>query len=1042
MTKLLKLICACLLLLNFSVKADVRWLAPDELDFDIYDFRLEPSLVLYESADVYYYKDHTLLPFYLVTGMLEVNLNYGPKKGLISGRIGDKNIQMYLKGANRANHANTATTYASQIDDELYLDIATFEQLLNAKITVILRDLAIEFSAQDELFPIQKRLLRKDKKVVKPKGEYDPTYDFLVEDQYRLYTPPKGHVSLSARKNRLNEQLNLNVQTYNDLLYHGSHLSLAQNADSELIARFNMQRSQTAPDKKILGLINNYAFGDVSASNTRLQTGYSGLGLTFGSHQTKYSAYFGKVNIEENAPAGWQTELYKNGFLIETGTATDDGRVVFNDVETTYGTNRFQIKLYGPYGEEQIIDREVLIGHNMIKSGQFNFNGGVIDTSSSLFNNDESNQQVSTPAAFLQTEFGINEKTSIGLSYFAQKNTDDTTLQESVLSLSRQLPNALADFNIFVQEQDKYKFDLNILGSFNNSFRYSAGAFSNKNYDNRDTVAALGEQRGFRAGLTARIGAFGLSLNGYSKSNSYQTSGVTEDSQFDDLNFIISSRFRKFNITNTINYNYNSLLDSSVKLTDMLAISSPIGDRWYIRASANINIEHGAQQQTELDSIDFNATWRTPAQIYASFNAQYYIDDRYRLSSNVSVRKQKYNLVFGTSYSNETKWQVTAGLTFNIDYDYHNGKLNLQSEYSAASSTLDLLTFIDNNQNARFDEFDEPLSGVQFGIKPYWRDIRSNNYGMTYLPGLGHNAPIKVHFNTMDTKSSSLKPVNDNFRFYTHAGGVSSLDVPFNYATSIDGLLNDHSRGQKAKFVPMQVINSKGRVVAESNSDIENYYLFDDVWPGTYTLRVTPDFLTQRQLKAHPTEIKFNLSGSEPIISLQAIDISDQTDTQFSQPEPIKVSQSKRNGFYSIQFGAYADREYCHMRTQALTNAGIEQAFYSMQTQYCTVMAGRFDNISDAKSYLSKIQSKVRSDAYVRLFKTIRNTFAIKLRQFDTQSDCQRVQQRYPLIKSYIINQPSGCQVYIGDFLNKELAQTAFLELPIALRKGAEIVEF
>lgn len=1017
--------------------AQVTWLQSHQLDFDIFDLRLAPNMVLFESADIYYYQDHILLPFYTVTNMLEVNLNYGPAEGLISGKINDKNVTLWLNKENPSGHAHFVTL----VGDELYLDTQTFSRLLDAKIDIITQDLAVEFQAQNQLFPIQKRLNRANKVTNRPNINGEGNYDFLVEDQYRLYTPPKGHVSMSVRKNRQDQNLNFNVQTYNDLLYHASHLSLAQNSNDELTARFSMKRSQTAPDKKILGVLNHYAFGDVSASNTRLQTGYSGLGLVFSSEENKYSSYYGKINIEEDAPSGWQAELYKNGFLIETGTAGDDGRIIFTEIDTTYGSNRFEIKLYGPYGEEQIIHREVMVGHTMLQPGKMNFTGGVIDTGQRLFNNSEE-QVNSTPAAFIQTEYGINAKTSLGLSYFVQNNSDDSTLNEAIVSLTRQLPNALADINLFIQEQDKYKVDLNVLGTLGSKIRYSAGAFSNKNYDNRDATAPLGEQRGYRGGITARLGAFGLGLNGYSKNNEFELNGQMQESQFDDLNFIVSSRFKQFNITNTLNYNYNSELNANAQLQDKIAISSPIGDAWYLRTSANFKIKNGSDENTELDSVDINATWRAPANIYASFNGQYYIDKRYRLSTNMSMRQQKFNLVFGTSYSSETKWQVSAGITFNIDYDYHNGKVNLQSEYAAASSTLDLMTFIDNNQNAHYDQFDEPLSGVQFGVKPYWRDIRSNRQGLTYLPGLGHNAPIQVHFNTMETKSAALKPINNNFRFYSHAGGVTALDIPFNYAITLDGLIDDQSRGQKAKFVPLLLLDKNGNRVRETVSDIENYYLLEDLWPGEYELQVAPEFLADKNLVALPNRLPVKVTGSEPVITVDNIKLLDKS--AVIDEEELAYGRAKtlqRGEFYSIQFGAYADREYCQLRTQELKQAGVDKAFYSMQTEYCTVMAGEFQQRFLANAYLNSIAPEIRTDAYVRVFSSIRTVFAILVDSYTTEQDCENQIIDAALANTYVINDNSRCKVYIGDFLNFELAEAAFRALPEVIRREAKIVE-
>jgi len=1018
------------------------WLEEDELDYDIVDFQVGDKMVLYESADIYYYEDRILLPFYIITGMLEVNLNYGPELGSVTGNIEGKSINFNL----RSNASLLPwPILVSQIGDELYIDRQTMARLLNAKVEMNMKDLAVEFAATSGSFPIEKRIERSARTTTKLQEGENVNYDFLIEDQYRMYTPPKGHINITGKGNSDNRQLNVNVQTYNDLLYHASHLSLAHNDSNDLTARFNMRRSQTAPDKKILGTLNNYAFGDVSASNTRLQSGYSGLGLVFSSFENKYSSYFGKINIEEDAPANWQAELYKNGFLLKTGVATAEGQIIFTDIDTTYGNNRFEIRLYGPYGEEQTIVREFLVGQNMLKPGEFNFNGGLLDTSQSLFNNGN-NDRKSTPAAFFQTEYGINEKTSLGLSYFVQKDQnqtgdqDDETLQEGIVSLSRQLPNALLDLNVFVQDDDKYKVDVNILGSMSRWFRYNLGAFNNKNYTSRDATAPLGEQTGYRGSISTRFSSFGLTMSGFSKQNDYEQNGLQETSQFDEFSLGLSSRFKMLNISNTVKYSFNSALTSHTELTNQLAVSTPIGDHWYLRTSANFNLENGEDTKTELDSIDINATWRLPTNVYASFNAQHYLDDTYRLSSNVSLRRKKYNMIFGASYSSETQWQLNAGISFNIDYNHHTGQFNFQSEYAASSSTLDLLTFIDNNKNAKFDEYDEPLSGVQFGIKPYWQDIRSNRNGLTYLPGLGHNAPIKVYFNTNETKSPALKAVNDNFRFYTHAGGVTSLDVPFNYSASLDGLVEDNTTGQTAKFVPIQILDEKQNIIKQTLTDVENYFFVENLWPGRFTVRVEPEYLAEKQLVSTPESLPLLLNGNEQVVSLDSIQISNGTPQSL---ESQLVDPRLRKGeFYTVQFGVYAERDYCQMRVEELKAIGVKDAFYSLATNYCKVLAGEFSTRPQASRYRRTIPQEVLTDGFVTLYSQIEPVYAILIDSFTSQQECQSDISKLNLLSTYVVNDNQRCKVYVGDFLTEELAQQSLRKLPAPYRRGARIVKF
>lgn len=1032
------------LLFTFAGLADSVRLDESELELEIFDFNVNTQLQLYESADVYYHKNRLLLPFNIVSSMLEINIIYDSLNQEVSGKYNDTTIHFDF---NENYSALGQSTLISQIDDELFIDSETLAFILQAKITVSLADLAVNFESNEELFPIEKRINRSKQAKVKLPSQQQEKYDFLVEDQYRLYTPPKGRVYLTGRANNENEYLGVNIQTYNDILYHSAHLTVSDTSDNDLTARFNMTRQQTRPDKKILGLLNNYSFGDVAANNTRLQSGYAGLGVTFSSFDNRFSSYYGRTDIEELAPPEWQAELYQNGFLISTQTVPADGRLVFQQVDTNYGINRFEIKLYGPYGEEQTIEREIIIGQKMLQPGSFAFNGGIIDTSASLFNNPNTRDLDSSPAAFIQTEYGVNDKTSLGLSYFIQDTTDtadpnnnDTTLQEFIFNVSRQLPDALLDTTVFFQDSDKYRFDINVLGSFDNDIRYNAGIFNNENYLNRQSQQRFNSQKGYRAGLNARFGKYGFVLSGASRTDTFTPLEQEIKSQTDDLLFAVNIRVKRVTITNNLQYRYDSATANSKSVTNQLAGSMSLSPTVYLRTAANFNIDSTLDSSAEFDSIDTNLNWRQPENFFSTFGLRYDKDDNYRASANVSFNRKKYNLIFGASYNNQDRWQINAGISFNIDYNHRKGTFNIQNEYAASSSTLDLLTYVDNNKNAVYDEYDQALPNVRFGIKPYWHNVRSNRDGLAYLPGAGQNAPVRVYFDTSETTHPNLKPVNDNFRFFTHAGGVTTFDVPFNYNISVDGMIDDQTENSRANFVPLEILNKQNEVVHQQLTDMENYYFIEKMWPGEYKLRIASDYLKQKKLQAYPSEVAFTVNGSKAVLSLATITLK--TKTKALTQKQTSFKSLRKGEFFTVQFGVYNDREYCNLRVQELKSIGIKDAFYSLQTKQCRVMAGEFTSRQDAVNYRVTIPKKVLTDGFVRVYTEIDNLYTISIKSAASEQECVNFVTETHMLASYIAKENGVCSVYVGDFLNADLAEQTRKKLPWKYRKDAKVVEY
>ena len=79
---------------------------------------------------------------------------------------------------------------------------------------------------------------------------------------------------------------------------------------------------------------------------------------------------FDKTNFRGDLPAGWDTELYRNGQLLAFTSPNGDGRYEFIDVPLQYGANRFEIVLYGPQGQIRREIRQVQVGMDSIPPQQ------------------------------------------------------------------------------------------------------------------------------------------------------------------------------------------------------------------------------------------------------------------------------------------------------------------------------------------------------------------------------------------------------------------------------------------------------------------------------------------------------------------------------------------------------------------------------------------------------------------------------------------------------------------------------------------------
>ena len=475
-----------IIFLTYSTRvfAETIWLEEPNLDFEIYDIVLDDKLMIFESTDVYVFNKPdnsslTLLPFNAVISALEININYNLSSQQFKGRLNEKDVSLSLITSEKQNNSDV---FVIMVEDEIFIDTNTLARLIDAKIETKSTELSILLTPNSELFPIQKRIERNNRNRIEQRSSTQDNYDFIVNDQYRLFTPFSGYVSAGLNVDNINNidnvienKYNINVNTYNDLFYHSANLSLSQQKDSKLTKRLTLSRSKNNPTDNIIANITHYSLGDVSANNNRANKSFGGVGAKVTSHETPYSSYFGTVTIEEFATANWEAELYFNGYLIETGQVDAEGRITFPNIKTRYGTNRFEIKTYGPFGEEIVIKRNILVGNKQLKVNQLKYSAGLIDTNHSLLNTNNLFDGLDfAPSAFLQTEYGLSTQTSLGLGVFLQKNLEtNKSTQEIVLSGVQQLPDALLETSLAINNDKEYTFTNALIGKLDNNSHYT-----------------------------------------------------------------------------------------------------------------------------------------------------------------------------------------------------------------------------------------------------------------------------------------------------------------------------------------------------------------------------------------------------------------------------------------------------------------------------------------------------------------------------------------------------------------------------------------
>ncbi len=134
-----------------------------------------------------------------------------------------------------------------------------------------------------------------------------------------------------------------------------------------------MRLYRTDPEGRLLGPLKatHYAVGDVSLLSTGIVASSApGRGAVLTNRPIERPDSFDRTTFRGDLPAGWDAELYRNGQLLAFTSPNGDGRYEFIDVPLQYGSNRFEIVLYGPQGQIRREIKQVQVGMDSIPPQQ------------------------------------------------------------------------------------------------------------------------------------------------------------------------------------------------------------------------------------------------------------------------------------------------------------------------------------------------------------------------------------------------------------------------------------------------------------------------------------------------------------------------------------------------------------------------------------------------------------------------------------------------------------------------------------------------
>jgi hypothetical protein len=207
---------------------------------------------------------------------------------------------------------------------------------------------------------------------------------------------------------------------------------------------------------------------------------------------------------------------------------------------------------------------------------------------------------------------------------------------------------------------------------------------------------------------------------------------------------------------------------------------------------------------------------------------------------------------WGVSASYSSRGTVAAGvqLFMAMGKEPRQSAWLFDAQPMAGAGAASMRVFVDKNLDGVMDAGDEPIKGVSFTINGGTHQARTDEAGIAYLSRLPVKQNVDIAVDTGSLEDPQWMTQKKGVRVVPRPGKVTELDFPVIMTGEIDGTVylveNDVKRG--VGDVSLELVDAGRKVIAQTRTASDGYYIVPAVPPGNYLLRISREQLKRLNL--------------------------------------------------------------------------------------------------------------------------------------------------------------------------------------------------
>lgn len=798
--------------------------------------------VISDSFSAYLDGTQTLLPLGELSRLLMLAIQVKPDRGSADGRLPrDRAFALNLPEALASvggREQNFEPRLAGVVGDDIYVSRQLLMRWLPMDLQVDLATLKLKIVPREKL-PLQERLERERlaaalnglQPAERPNYPYAPSSPGLVDvpsiDQ---------SFGADARRGRHSRQYKAAYTAFitSDLLgMEGSAYVLKTQDKATPDLRLTLARND--PDAGLLGPLRarSVALGNLALPSVRnvMQGKAKGNGVAVSNRPLDQPNSFDRHSLRGDLQPGWDVTLYYNDQLLGYQSSRADGQYAFDDLPLSFGANEFRLVFHGPLGQLRVEKQSFLLDQASVKPGE------VFYTLASQVADDGSVRSVA------QADIGLGKKLTGKLGLVRRPRIVGGIATETLdygqlgmlayldaMILSGQLTGmrggALAELGLKTR-----------LGGFALDALHTQrqGGFASDQFSvrRRDELRLQG---GVKLGGLPRLM---LDIMALRNAMDYGAKDL-------QLGLRTSLMYWGTALSNSLRWQRSG----DQTMTDgALQISRRVADVG-LNAQFNYRLQPGSSLQAVAISADHNLAdgYQLNAGLLRSMDSGLTL-----VSAGLAKNLGSFGMALSASYSSQRELAVGLQLFVALDRDPRSGRWQFDGQPLAGSGAVSARAFVDRNMNGIRDAGEDFVPNAGFLLNGGGRHPRLTDAGgVALLNRLAPGRYADIALDPATLEDPQWKPLTPGVRVLPRPGRVEQLEFPVVLTSEVEGtiyLVEAKGKRRGIGDARVELVNGKGEVIATTTSSADGYYLFHQVTPGAFRLRIAPEQAAKLKLK-------------------------------------------------------------------------------------------------------------------------------------------------------------------------------------------------